>query len=94
MRLAKLKKRVVARATEKWATRRGALLYFLYSLYADLREPGAKKEKAKLVNRVLDVQQGELCFIVGTIYMDMKLKPNVLEEIAREVSNLACSGLY
>ncbi|KAJ3536435.1 hypothetical protein NM688_g6838 [Phlebia brevispora] len=36
------------------------------------------------VRRVLDVVKGKLCYIVGTVYMDMPLKPNVLEDIARD----------
>ena len=39
------------------------------------------------VPRVLDVEKGQLCFIVGTVYMEMPLKPNVLEDIARDVSS-------
>lgn len=34
---------------------------------------------------MLDVENGKLCYIIGTIYMDMPLKPNVLEDLAREV---------
>lgn len=37
------------------------------------------------VPRVLDVQKGMLCYIVGTVYMDMPLKPNVLVDIGKEV---------
>jgi DNA polymerase delta subunit 2 len=37
------------------------------------------------VPRVLDVQKGKLCYIVGTVYMDMPLKPNVLVDIGKEV---------
>lgn len=42
-------------------------------------------QKAKHVERVLDVRQGELGWIVGTVYMDLPLKPNVLEDLARDV---------
>ena len=35
-------------------------------------------ETAKRVDRVLDVRQGELCWVAGTVYMDMRLKPNIL----------------
>ncbi|KAI0807245.1 DNA polymerase alpha/epsilon subunit B-domain-containing protein [Fomes fomentarius] len=38
------------------------------------------------VPRVLDVEKGQLCFIIGTVYMEMPLKPNVLEDIARDHS--------
>lgn len=41
-------------------------------------------EKAQRVERVLDVRQGQLCWVVGTIYMDMPLKPNILEDISKE----------
>ncbi|KAF8321416.1 DNA polymerase alpha/epsilon subunit B-domain-containing protein [Cantharellus anzutake] len=36
------------------------------------------------VPKILDVVKGDLCYIVGTIYMDMPLKPNVLADIAKE----------
>lgn len=36
---------------------------------------------------MLDVENGKLCYIIGTTYMDMALKPNVLEDLAREVSS-------
>ncbi|KAI5478420.1 hypothetical protein MNV49_005169 [Pseudohyphozyma bogoriensis] len=51
------------------------------TLWEDM--PGAT-HKPRHVKRVLDVEQGKLCYIVGTVYMDMPLKPNVLEDLARE----------
>ena len=41
-------------------------------------------EQAQRVDRVLDVRQGQLCWVVGTIYLDMPLKPNILEDISKE----------
>ncbi|MBE7180194.1 MAG: hypothetical protein INR71_03130, partial [Terriglobus roseus] len=41
-------------------------------------------ETARRVDRVLDVRQGELCWVVGTVYMEMALKPNVLDDISKE----------
>ncbi|KAF9496029.1 hypothetical protein BDN71DRAFT_1446729 [Pleurotus eryngii] len=41
-----------------------------------------------LVDRVLEVEKGKLCYIIGTVYLDMPLKPNVLEDIARDRSIL------
>lgn len=43
-------------------------------------------EAATKVERVLDVRQGELCWVTGTIYMDMALKPNILDDISKDVS--------
>ncbi|PVG04154.1 hypothetical protein CPB86DRAFT_803688 [Serendipita vermifera] len=37
-----------------------------------------------LVPRVLDVRKGQLCWIVGTIYKEMPLKDNVLNDLAKE----------
>lgn len=41
-------------------------------------------ETARRVERVLDVRQGELCWVVGTIYMELPLKPNILDDIGKE----------
>ncbi|OCK82851.1 hypothetical protein K432DRAFT_423807 [Lepidopterella palustris CBS 459.81] len=41
-------------------------------------------EKATRVERVLDVRQGELCWVVGTIFMEMTMKPNILDDISKE----------
>lgn len=37
------------------------------------------------MERVLDVRQGELCWVTGTVYMDLPLKPNILEDLTKEV---------
>ncbi|KAH8693707.1 putative DNA polymerase delta subunit 2 [Talaromyces proteolyticus] len=42
------------------------------------------EEKARKVERVLDVRQGELCWVVGTVYMDLPLKPNILDDVAHD----------
>lgn len=41
------------------------------------------------VDRVLDVRQGELCWVAGTVYMHLPMKPNILEDLSKEVSYLA-----
>ena len=41
-------------------------------------------ETARRVDRVLDVRQGEFCWVIGTVYMEMPLKPNVLDDIGKE----------
>lgn len=43
-------------------------------------------EAACQVERVLDVRQGELCWVAGTVYMDMPLKPDILEDVSKDVS--------
>jgi hypothetical protein len=43
------------------------------------------EQTASFVERVLDVRQGELCWVVGTVYMEMAEKPNVLDDIAKDV---------
>nr|XP_019043001.1 DNA polymerase delta subunit 2 [Kwoniella bestiolae CBS 10118]OCF21931.1 DNA polymerase delta subunit 2 [Kwoniella bestiolae CBS 10118] len=39
--------------------------------------------KPPLLPRILNLTRSQLCYIVGTVYMDMPLKPNVLEDMAR-----------
>jgi DNA polymerase delta subunit 2 len=52
-------------------------------------------EQAHRVQRVLDVRQGELCWVTGTIYMDMPLKPNVLDDVAKDVSmGIICVSMF
>ncbi|KAL9002294.1 MAG: hypothetical protein Q9188_004769 [Gyalolechia gomerana] len=41
-------------------------------------------EIVRRVDRVLDVRQGELCWVAGTVYMDMPLKPNILDDISKD----------
>ncbi|TPX72957.1 DNA-directed DNA polymerase [Spizellomyces sp. 'palustris'] len=36
------------------------------------------------IPRALDVRPGEVCYIAGTIYVDMPLKPNILDEVTQE----------
>jgi hypothetical protein len=40
---------------------------------------------AVYVPRILDIPEGQLCYLIGTVYVDMPLKPNVLNDIAQEV---------
>lgn len=40
---------------------------------------------ARHTGRILDVVQGELTWIIGTIYMEMALKPHVLQDLAADI---------
>ena len=52
-------------------------------------------ETVSKVERVLDVRQGQLCWVAGTIYMEMPLKPNILDDISKDVSNMSVGlGVY
>ncbi|KAI9883401.1 MAG: hypothetical protein M1823_004837 [Watsoniomyces obsoletus] len=41
-------------------------------------------EVVRRVDRVLDVRQGQLCWVVGTVYLDLPLKPNILDDISKD----------
>lgn len=43
-------------------------------------------EEVQKVERVLDVRQGKLCWVAGTTYIEMPLKPNILDDISKDVS--------
>ena len=49
-------------------------------------------ETVQKVDRVLDVRQGKLCWVIGTIYMEMPLKPNILDDISKDVSGSRILG--
>lgn len=39
--------------------------------------------------RILDVRTGRVTYVVGIVYVEMKLKPDVLADLTREVSRNA-----
>jgi DNA polymerase delta subunit 2 len=39
----------------------------------------------QLLPNILKVERSKLGYIIGTIYMEMPLKPNILEDLARDV---------
>ena len=86
LRLAKLKPTVEAIAAEAWSD-------LTVGLFQETEEPPPSDihstqiagEKVRRVDRVLDVRQGELCWVAGTVYMDMPLKPNILDDISKDV---------
>ena len=45
-------------------------------------------ETVQQVERVLDVRQGQLCWVAATVYMDMPLKPSVMDDVSKDVSGL------
>ncbi|KIJ69512.1 hypothetical protein HYDPIDRAFT_24347 [Hydnomerulius pinastri MD-312] len=66
-----------------------------FTRLAMLKKPVLERAKAKWkdlpgkpmhVARVLDVVKSKLCWVLGTVYMDMPLKPNVLEDLGRDHS--------
>ncbi|CAG8469047.1 3723_t:CDS:10 [Acaulospora morrowiae] len=45
----------------------------------------------KHVDRILDVKSGETCYVIGTVYMDMQFKPNILDDVTKEHWDIAPS---
>lgn len=43
-------------------------------------------EKPRYINKILDIQPGELCYMLGTIYLEMPAKPNVMNNLEDEDS--------
>jgi DNA polymerase delta subunit 2 len=58
---------------------------------AEARWPGVP------VCKVLELQDGQPCVVIGTVYKDMKLKPSILDEYVKDVRPrlvlLACAIL-
>lgn len=51
------------------------------------------EDTVRRVDRVLDVRQGEICWVAGTVYMDMPLKPNILDDISKDVCSMVMLNL-
>ncbi len=97
-RLAFLKKRILPRAQSRWIDNFDSFSQSQSqpSSQLDLSDAGPSNERErvrmdeppKFVDRILDVRQGDICYIVGNVYCAMPLKPDVLEDLTREVSPL------
>ncbi|BGP21411.1 DNA polymerase delta subunit 2 [Rhodotorula toruloides] len=68
-RLTELRARVLAEAKRRWV---------------DREDFKGVSNRPQHVRRLLEVENGKLCYVVGTVYVDMPLKPNVLEDLARD----------
>ncbi|TKY88537.1 hypothetical protein EX895_002525 [Sporisorium graminicola] len=95
-RLAYLKKRILPRAKSRWVDNFDSFsqsqsqpLSQLDTSDADAGPSSANsrvrmQDPPKLVDRILDVRQGDICYVVGNVYCAMPLKPDVLEDLTRE----------
>eukprot|EP01080_Neovahlkampfia_damariscottae_P006068 gene6068-10076_t len=43
-----------------------------------------KNKNTKILKSILDVKANEECYIIGTLFKEMKLKPNILEEYEKD----------
>lgn len=103
-RLAYLKKRILPRAKSRWIDNFDAFSQSQSqpSSQLDTSEAGPSngnarvkmEEPPKFVDRILDVRQGDICYIVGNLYCAMPLKPDVLEDLTREVSSTLRCGSF
>ncbi|ORX77580.1 hypothetical protein K493DRAFT_308873 [Basidiobolus meristosporus CBS 931.73] len=41
-------------------------------------------KKPRYISKVLDIKEGELCYVIGTIYVEMEYKPNILDDVTKE----------
>ncbi|KAG8727618.1 hypothetical protein FRC12_022359, partial [Ceratobasidium sp. 428] len=86
-RLEQLRPVLIERAADTWRKRKGIHILLTSSRYflTRLFRPYLRVvNKVAHVPRVLDVVKGQTCYIIGTVYMDMPLKANVLEDIAQD----------
>ena len=73
---------------KKTFTQQYSQLYFqrLSMLKSVIIEKCQEKWKSECrKDRLFDVNAGETCYVIGTVFVDSSLKPNVLNEIAKEV---------
>src|ERR1700722_2704084 len=90
VRLRILRRLVEERARERWKDVAGLFLLVSHENIGSCSDTGSPI----FVPRVLEVLKSQLCWIVGTVYMDMPLKPNVLDDIVRDVSSSSPCFLF
>lgn len=73
-RLRKLRKsRLLTKARRKWEEEEVK------------EERSVRGARIRHTPRILDVQRGQVTYVTGITYMEMKLKPDVLQDLTREV---------
>lgn len=84
MRLEKLREAVMEAAAARWADAKGPQTRAKTQsrVFHSLSLVGSPQ----WVQRVLDVEKGKICWVIGTVYKDMPLKDNVLTDLAKDVS--------
>ena len=88
VRLIKLRPSVLQAAESRWGSIPGmhrASAFAATRVMCAHPEQEQFLEQPRYVNKVLDVRPGEICYIIGTVYMEMPFKPNILEDITKEV---------
>ncbi|KAG6840702.1 hypothetical protein C0991_004946 [Blastosporella zonata] len=83
VRLRLLRQFVEERALKRWGNHQSA---FCACSFSKCHSVEKLQGNPILVPRVLEVVKSRMCYIIGTVYMDMPLKPNVMEDIARDHS--------
>lgn len=83
-RLSELKPAVLEKAKREWIETgkcsNREMISISYKLFVE-----NTPNKPRLAEQILDVRVGEECIIIGTLFKDMPLKPNVLQEYSKQV---------
>lgn len=69
------------------ALRRGRLLAKARAKWEEAQDAEGE-EKPRWTEKILDIKKGKVTYITGIVYREMKLKPDVLQDLTREVSQL------
>ncbi len=85
IRLTLLREAILKSAKQRWSALAGTLkvkenLQICIQLFLYVRV-----EKPRHISKILDIQAGQLCYMFGTIYLEMSSKPNVMKHLEDEV---------
>lgn len=84
VRLAALAPLLRSTAQKKWTSSKGSFNINVHSNICAVN----------FVDRLLEVKPGALSCIVGTMYVDMEFKPNVLQELASDVLTIVLNSIF
>ncbi|KAJ1979224.1 DNA polymerase delta small subunit Cdc1 [Dimargaris xerosporica] len=75
LRLSALKEAATTAAHDKWLSPAGG----------DGSSKASPSPLPTFAAKVTNIPPGEICFVVGTVYCDKKLRPNVLDDLSKEL---------
>lgn len=87
IRLVKLREAALKAAHQRWGSIPGketkkTLFHSTFSTYPSF----FLLEKPTYTAKILDIKPGELCYMLGTLYLEMPSKPNVMNNLEDEAS--------
>lgn len=91
IRLLKIRQALLDSAKKRWDALPGQTQFKILEKNLFLTE---LIEKPVYVQKILDIRPGELCYMLGTVYLEMPAKPNVMNNLEDEVRYIQYNACF